>query len=346
MHRHRSTQPRISNEPQNSNFEASTALENLRAEVVDIEALARAAEAAADSLPRRRRIGSAWCSGGSSRSPRSAHRADGGTPEGGGALTTPDHRTSRADTGRSRLDHSAEVLDGNADAPRPRCSRQRGRVLDASAVFDRSAMCTNGDAGASRRRTSAARAHVGAALDAHAVLDRSARGTRWRFRRASAKNTRCSRPRGRRAPPQHPEMQLPRRSTTHRISRCYPLPVPPSLESKKRIREKESHLDRAQGCEQSVLVNQVGFRALVTGRRAISRGPSVQKSRGVRRIVASSLLAAPKWARPAAEKIVTLTARRRARRYPRNSELITRRPEVTWRGSRLKQTAVDGQLRV
>jgi hypothetical protein len=55
MKTHRSTQPRVSNEPQNSNlngnFEAGTALENLRAEVVDIEALARAAEAAAEALP-------------------------------------------------------------------------------------------------------------------------------------------------------------------------------------------------------------------------------------------------------------------------------------------------------
>jgi hypothetical protein len=51
MHTHRSTQPRVTNEPPNSNFEAGTALENLRAEVVDIEALARAAEAAADALP-------------------------------------------------------------------------------------------------------------------------------------------------------------------------------------------------------------------------------------------------------------------------------------------------------
>jgi hypothetical protein len=51
MSKHRSTQPRVSNEPQNSNFDASTALENLRAEVIDIEALARAAEAAADALP-------------------------------------------------------------------------------------------------------------------------------------------------------------------------------------------------------------------------------------------------------------------------------------------------------
>jgi hypothetical protein len=51
MKEHRSTQIRVSNEPQNSNFEAGTALENLRAEVVGIEALARAAEAAADALP-------------------------------------------------------------------------------------------------------------------------------------------------------------------------------------------------------------------------------------------------------------------------------------------------------
>jgi hypothetical protein len=51
MKNHRSTQDRVSNEPQNSNFEAGTALENLRAEMIDIEALARAAEAAADALP-------------------------------------------------------------------------------------------------------------------------------------------------------------------------------------------------------------------------------------------------------------------------------------------------------
>jgi hypothetical protein len=48
---HRSTQVRVSDEPQNSNFEAATALENLRAEVIEIEALARAAEVAADALP-------------------------------------------------------------------------------------------------------------------------------------------------------------------------------------------------------------------------------------------------------------------------------------------------------
>ena len=51
MKQHRSTQARIANETQNSNFAAGTALENLRAEVVEIEALARAAEAAADGLP-------------------------------------------------------------------------------------------------------------------------------------------------------------------------------------------------------------------------------------------------------------------------------------------------------
>ena len=51
MRTHRSTQARVSNDPQLSNFEPGTALENLRAEMIDIEALARAAEAAADALP-------------------------------------------------------------------------------------------------------------------------------------------------------------------------------------------------------------------------------------------------------------------------------------------------------
>ena len=51
MHKHRSTHPNVPNELQNRNFEAGTALENLCAEVADIEALARAAEAAADALP-------------------------------------------------------------------------------------------------------------------------------------------------------------------------------------------------------------------------------------------------------------------------------------------------------
>jgi hypothetical protein len=51
MSKHRSTQPRVSNQAQNSNFEAGTALEHLRAEFIDLEALTRAAEAAADGLP-------------------------------------------------------------------------------------------------------------------------------------------------------------------------------------------------------------------------------------------------------------------------------------------------------
>jgi len=51
MSQHRSPRSTVSNPPQNSNFAAGTALENLRAEVVEIEALARAAEAAADGLP-------------------------------------------------------------------------------------------------------------------------------------------------------------------------------------------------------------------------------------------------------------------------------------------------------
>ena len=41
----------VSNRLQISNFDPGTTLENLRADVVDIEALARAAEAAADALP-------------------------------------------------------------------------------------------------------------------------------------------------------------------------------------------------------------------------------------------------------------------------------------------------------
>ena len=51
MKAHRSTQPTVSNDTADSNFEAGTALENLRAEMIDIEALARAAEAAAEALP-------------------------------------------------------------------------------------------------------------------------------------------------------------------------------------------------------------------------------------------------------------------------------------------------------
>jgi hypothetical protein len=48
---HRSTQDRVPNTTEISNFDAGTALENLRAEVIEIEALARAAEEAADGLP-------------------------------------------------------------------------------------------------------------------------------------------------------------------------------------------------------------------------------------------------------------------------------------------------------
>jgi hypothetical protein len=51
MRKHRSTQNRVSNTTEISNFDAGTALENLRAEVIEIEALARAAEEAADELP-------------------------------------------------------------------------------------------------------------------------------------------------------------------------------------------------------------------------------------------------------------------------------------------------------
>ena len=51
MQVHRSTQIRVAKGASNSNFDAGTALEYLRTDVVDIEALARAAEAAADALP-------------------------------------------------------------------------------------------------------------------------------------------------------------------------------------------------------------------------------------------------------------------------------------------------------
>jgi hypothetical protein len=51
MKEHRSTETRVSNTTEISNFDAGTALENLRAEVIEIEALARAAEEAADELP-------------------------------------------------------------------------------------------------------------------------------------------------------------------------------------------------------------------------------------------------------------------------------------------------------
>jgi hypothetical protein len=51
MKDHRSTQHKVSKETEISNFEAGTALEDLRAEMIDVEALARAAEAAAEALP-------------------------------------------------------------------------------------------------------------------------------------------------------------------------------------------------------------------------------------------------------------------------------------------------------
>ena len=51
MEKHRSTQRRVSNEAQNRNFEAGTALEHVWAEMLDVEALARAAEVAAEALP-------------------------------------------------------------------------------------------------------------------------------------------------------------------------------------------------------------------------------------------------------------------------------------------------------
>ncbi|HEX8112706.1 MAG TPA: hypothetical protein VF516_33475 [Kofleriaceae bacterium] len=51
MKNHRSTQSRVSKDAENDNFDAGTALENLRAEVIDIEALARATEATSEALP-------------------------------------------------------------------------------------------------------------------------------------------------------------------------------------------------------------------------------------------------------------------------------------------------------
>jgi len=51
MQNHRNPHAKVPNDLQNSNFEVATALENLRAEVVQIEALVRATEAAADRLP-------------------------------------------------------------------------------------------------------------------------------------------------------------------------------------------------------------------------------------------------------------------------------------------------------
>ena len=51
MRKHRNTQKTVSNQVQNSNCGPGMVLDYLRADVVDIEALARTAEAAADALP-------------------------------------------------------------------------------------------------------------------------------------------------------------------------------------------------------------------------------------------------------------------------------------------------------
>ena len=51
MNQHRSTHAKVSKEPENSNFDPGTALENLRAEIIDVEALIHAAAAAVDALP-------------------------------------------------------------------------------------------------------------------------------------------------------------------------------------------------------------------------------------------------------------------------------------------------------
>ena len=105
MSEHRGTQARATNEASNSNFDPATALETLRAEVVDIEALACAAESAADALPApataRQRVlfgliqslatkTSQQASASMRFANAAGHRAggvDGGTPEGGSALT-------------------------------------------------------------------------------------------------------------------------------------------------------------------------------------------------------------------------------------------------------------------
>ena len=103
MQQHRSTQHKVSKEGESSNFDAGTALENLRAEVIDIEALARAAEAAAEALPApttdRQRVvfgrilslaTKASEQASASLRERADHRArsaDGGPPEGCGLLS-------------------------------------------------------------------------------------------------------------------------------------------------------------------------------------------------------------------------------------------------------------------
>ncbi len=51
MKTRRSAQRSVPKTSRNRNFEAGTALEHLRTEMIDVETLARAAEAAADALP-------------------------------------------------------------------------------------------------------------------------------------------------------------------------------------------------------------------------------------------------------------------------------------------------------
>ena len=104
MREHRSTQSKVSKAAEDINFDAGTALENLRAEVVDIEALAprrgsgrRGVAHAGDRSPARgvRPDPVAHHEGLGTgervaplreRAGHRAHRAGGGTPEGGGSL--------------------------------------------------------------------------------------------------------------------------------------------------------------------------------------------------------------------------------------------------------------------
>src|SRR5262245_13051967 len=92
-------------------FDAGTALENLRAEVVDMEALARAAEVAAETLPmpaidlQRMVYGRIQSLATKAEQPslaplreradRRAHRANQGTAEGGRPLRVAAHTTAR-----------------------------------------------------------------------------------------------------------------------------------------------------------------------------------------------------------------------------------------------------------
>ena len=132
MQSHRSTQRTVSKDAENDNFDAGTALENLRAEVVDIEALARAAEAAAEALPtpandRQRVVFGRILSLATKTSEQAsaslrfreradhrAHRAEGGTPEGGGPLSDAVAGAAWGGRGHRRWRHAgrriAEVL--------------------------------------------------------------------------------------------------------------------------------------------------------------------------------------------------------------------------------------------